>query len=381
MKSATASKITPTLPDDSGNDNVDKGNKGDIGNNQTITTGARGKNNPDANVKDAAPAVENVEDPKKKTAPEVKGDSKGEVPVEAKNTDATTKTSGEMPPELKKKLKAEKPEDAGAAAEGKTDTAAVEAEKAAAELIVDPQYGMKIASLVLAVVDGRAIVERELQKAHGMAAADDIIKAAAFMEEKAIELAQLEESGVLAAQEYWAKMPEVERAEVVKIANVLELAKTGMDEEEKQAFDQGAGAAAQMADAGAAGEQEPQTPGADEVSDEDIVGVLDQMVQSGELTPEVASQIMQALQGGGEGGAGGAGAEGGMPPEAMGGAGGPPPDGQPGQVDADGSPEGTHPEPDGDEGKSPEEKEARVLVKAAATIALQAMEARLAPAK
>jgi hypothetical protein len=59
-----------------------------------------------------------------------------------------------------------------------------------------------------------------------------------------------------------------------------------------------------------------------------------------------------------------------------------PPDGQPGQVDADGSPEGTHPEPDGDEeGKSPEEKEAHVLIKAAAATALQAMQARLAPAK
>jgi hypothetical protein len=111
-----------------------------------------------------------------------------------------------------------------------------------------------------------------------------------------------------------------------------------------------------------------------------IIVKIDQMVQSGELTPEVASQIMQALQGGGEGGAGGAEGAGG-PPLPPGAEGGMPPDGQPGQVDADGSPEGTHPEPDGDEGGSPEEKEAHVLVKAAAAIALQAMEARFAPAK
>lgn len=177
-------------------------------------------------------------------------------------------------------------------------------------------------------------------------------------------------------------MPEAEQKEVIKIASVLELAKEGLDEEEKQAFDQGAGAAAAMADQGAAGEQEPQMPGADEVSDEDIVAVLDQMVQSGELTPEIASQIMQALQGGGaEGGAPGAGGDagaggpppdggagaGGPPPEAAGGAGGPPPEG------AGGPPKQ---EPDGDEGKSPEEKEARVLIKAAAAQTMKIMQER-----
>ena len=388
-KNATASEISTkgSLPDDGGNDNVDKGNKGDYGSNQTITTGARGKNNPDANAKtsgaeDPSTCGPDACDPKKEKAPAVKGDSKGEVPSSTVNADATTKKSGDIPEELKKKDKAEKPMDAGAAAEGKED-----AEKAAAEMIIDPQYAMKIASMVLSVEDGRAIVNRELQKAYGEAAADDIVKAAAFMEDRANELAQLEDSGVLAAQEYWSNMPDSEKQDVIKIANTLELAKTGMDEEEKQAFDQGAGAAAQMADAGAAEDQAPQMPGADEVSDEDIVAVLDQMVQSGEITPEIAAQIMQALQGGGEGGAEGAegaeggaegaeGAEGGgMPPEMMaaaaGGAGGPPQGGMPPEMmgGAGGYPEGG----EGEEELPPEEKEAHVLITKAASVALQVL--------
>jgi hypothetical protein len=133
--------------------------------------------------------------------------------------------------------------------------------------------------------------------------------------------------------------------------------------------------AAQMADAGAAGEQEPEMPGADEVSDEDIVAVLDQMVQSGELTPDIAAQIMQALQGGGE--AGGAGGE--MPPGAGGemppGAGGEMPPGAEGGMPpgaeammAQGG-EGEQQEPDGDE----EEKGARTLLKSAAATALKVL--------
>ena len=42
----------------------------------------------------------------------------------------------------------------------------------------------------------------------------------------------------------------------------------------------------------------PEAGGVDlsQVTDEDIVAMLDQMVQSGEITPEIAAQIMQELQ-------------------------------------------------------------------------------------
>jgi hypothetical protein len=91
--------------------------------------------------------------------------------------------------------------------------------------------------------------------------------------------------------------PEIERALdlVTKMASALDPAKAGMNAEEKAAFDQKAMMAALMAETGAAGEQEPQMPGPEIITEEDVFAVLDQMIQSGELTPNVAVEIMKAL--------------------------------------------------------------------------------------
>jgi hypothetical protein len=84
-------------------------------------------------------------------------------------------------------------------------------------------------------------------------------------------------------------------AEVSKMASDLAPAKVEMDEEEKAAFDQGAAAAVLLAEAGAAGEQEPQMPGPEVITEEDVLAVLEQMIQSGELTPDVAVEILRVL--------------------------------------------------------------------------------------
>ena len=86
------------------------------------------------------------------------------------------------------------------------------------------------------------------------------------------------------------------------------------------AFAQGAQDAAAM-DESAAGGEEPQLPGGEEggtPSPEEIVQVLQQMVQSGEIDEETAQQVLQILAQGGDEAAAGADPAAGMDPAAAG---------------------------------------------------------------
>lgn len=354
-KSATAAEITPTLPSDKANDNK----------NTTPTAGAaqhpHNSGTPDPVVpKAAAPAEPAAVDPTKKDAPTPPADSKGPLPADAKNTD---------------------------------DGKAKEKEKMAsdtnfAELAqLDPAFAIKIASAILATEDGRAIAQRELEKSAGAEQAEDIIKAAMFMEKQAALLLDEEEAGIKAANEYWANATPEERAQLEKVASVHVAATQGMEDFEKIAYDQGAGAAAQMQDAGQMG----QDPGqAGQISMEDIMQVLQQLVQSGEVQPQEAQEIMQALAGGG-GGAGGApggdpsggmppggdpSAGGGMPPGMGGGAaGGPEGAGAPAGDGSGGPPKGAAKKaPKEDEG---EDKEAAAIVKQSSALAASLVEEAL----
>jgi hypothetical protein len=131
---------------------------------------------------------------------------------------------------------------------------------------------------------------------------------------------------------------------------------------EKAAYDNGAAMASQTADAG----MPDAAPGAapaesDDVSDEDIIAVLQQLIQSGQITQDVAAEIVQQLgMGGGAGGAGGAGDAGGS------GAGGPPPGaGADAGAGAGGPPPGAGGSPDD---QTPEKAAAEVLSKTASVV-------------
>jgi hypothetical protein len=99
-------------------------------------------------------------------------------------------------------------------------------------------------------------------------------------------------------------------------------------------------------------------------TDDDIVSVVEELVTSGQIPPEVGQQILQALAGGAL--EGGAPAAGGMPPGAEGG-GLPPEVGGPG---AEGMPpmEGEAEIPEETPEDSPEEKEAKQAMKLASVI-------------
>lgn len=318
-KSATAAEITPTLVCDKGSDNADT-------NPAPSTSDAPAKKqNPDSATKDAAPEVSDTKDPRSEKAPAPKFDSKGDLPSESKNENET-----------------------GMSAE----------EKAASDF--DPSFHFKLASLILATEDGRAYAQSVIEAAHGAAEAESIIKAASFMEQQANELQALEDQGAFAAEEMWAAASPEEREQIVKLANAHEIAKSTLaTEQEKMAYDAGAAAGAEMADAGALGDMagaEGAAPmgdeGGGEITDEDIMAVLSKLVQSGEIQPEEAEAILQALSQGGAEGAEGA------------------------------TPSG---EPDGDEALPPEptepEGKAAYAVVKSASVATKAIMASLAAAK
>lgn len=276
-----AGKALPLMPP---NTNENKGMAGQGGVLKPPSGGAGPKNKADPAVVDAKKSGSETgtdtqakpEEGKKLSLPV--GDSKGDIPADKTNANETTI--------------------------GHASKSAGEEE----EVPLDPTFHMKLASIILATEEGRQYAQSAIEKYHGAQAAADIVKAAAIMEARAEELSALEEQGSLEAEEMWKNASEEDR---VKIANLLEMhlanRESYKDDILKMAYTDGAGAAATMADAGALGQEAPGD------LEESIMQALDEMVQSGEITPEQAAEILQAIQSGGgaEGGEGGAGAEGG----------------------------------------------------------------------
>ena len=338
-KSATAAEITPTLPSDKANDNKNSTPTA------AATAGPAKKQKPDPEAKIATEQQPGAKaaaktpggtpaDPEAKKVEVPKGDSKGQLPAPKDNTDDTKKAS---------------------------DT----------DLSFDPAFHFKLASSLLATEEGRAYAQHLIEAEHGAAEADSIIKAAAFMEQQFNELQAAEVEGASAADALWAQATPEEQAAAIKMAHAHYIAReTLATDMEKQAYDDGAATAAQMQDQGAlggapgadAGAEGAPADGGGEVSDDDIVQVLQQLVQSGEVKPEEAEAIMQALLGGqgGEGAAPGGAAPGGapMPGEQA---------GMPG-----GAPGGDMP---------PEAKAASELVKSASAITDSLLAAVAAPVK
>jgi hypothetical protein len=185
--------------------------------------------------------------------------------------------------------------------------------------------------VILSTEDGRKFAQQELERAMGMAQAEDIIKTAMFMEQQAAELIEAEETGALAAQEFWKSASAEEKEHIIKVANTHQAAIGKLEFDfEKMAYDAGAADAAGMYDQGGMAEQPPGggaggmpgggaaggmpggAGGGEQVSDEEVAQVLQYLIQNGEIDEPTAMQIMQQLQGGGAGGAGGGGG-GGMP--------------------------------------------------------------------
>ena len=198
--------------------------------------------------------------------------------------------------------------------------AATSSEAVASNIELTPEFHLKLASSILATQEGVDFALSLLRKQAGVEAANDLMSSALAMHEKYASAAQA--PAETEAEQLFKSASADEQAMIVKFAKVHEYCLNRIENDfEKLAFAQGAQDAAAM-DESAAGGQEPQLPGGEEggtPSPEEIVQVLQQMVQSGEIDEKTAQEVLQILAQGGDQEAGAAagapeGAEGG--PEA-----------------------------------------------------------------
>lgn len=198
-------------------------------------------------------------------------------------------------------------EDKSAEAEGKT-ASGKSAEDNASLQSLSPEFHVKLASTILQSEEGVKYARKALAEQLGNEVAEELITKAEGMEKLAAE----QDAELQRFQQIYDELPPEEKRAFHKSAAIHRKANEDLtDGLEKNAYDQGAMDAMAMA-----GGADPMVPGADaEPSLEEILMVLDQMVQAGELPPEVADAILAQLMGGAEGGAADPMAGGGMSPE------------------------------------------------------------------
>ena len=193
--------------------------------------------------------------------------------------------------------------------------ATVAAEATAANIELTPEFHLKLASTILSTQEGVDLALSLLRKQAGVEAANDLMSSALAMHEKYASTAEVESE----AEQLFKSASAEEQAAIVKFAKIHDFCLSRIENPlEKMAFAQGAQDAAAM-DESAAGGEEPQLPGGEEggtPSPEEIVQVLQQMVQSGEIDEETAKQVLQILAQGGDEAAAGADPSAGAAPEA-----------------------------------------------------------------
>jgi hypothetical protein len=230
----------------------------------------------------------------------------------------------------------EKKEEAAEAAVEKKEEAKKDDDKSASELpeLTRDLYA-KIGMAVLQSDEGKAVAERVLTKQAGAEAARAVLM---FNDEVAKEAAEFQkaaaayQAGQAACDQLIANIQAqgAEKAAGAPVKSAADFHISIMNEfktdAEKSAYALGAEVMRKIAegepvdleggaDAGEAveGAEGAGEAGGQDVTIEDIAAALQQLIQSGEITPEVAEEVLQKILGGGEG----AGAEG-VAPEAAG---------------------------------------------------------------
>lgn len=156
---------------------------------------------------------------------------------------------------------------------------------------ITADFHLKLASHILATEEGKEYARDLLSRSMSAQAVQELIDSADDVEKRAAEelAVQVEFEDMLAGmtdeqREAFQKSAAFHYQEVNKLQHLFE----------KAAYEQGAMDAAAMVDGGV-----PELPGMDsEPSLEEIVMILDELVQSGELDPALADAILQELLGG-----------------------------------------------------------------------------------
>ena len=186
---------------------------------------------------------------------------------------ASSEESSEKKEEAEKKARKNEAEDVAAEMDGFTH-----------------DFHVKLASHLLSSEAGRDTVRQILSDAMSADAVDSLIKNASNMEKQAAEVAKVENF----VKEAMSKMDEGEREAFIKSAQFHqeEVAKLP-SEMEKTAYQQGAMDAAAMEAAG--GALPPIPAEGDAPSLEEVVMILEQLVASGQIDPQMAEAILQEL--------------------------------------------------------------------------------------
>jgi hypothetical protein len=196
----------------------------------------------------------------------------------------------------------------------KASKEAAEKDEATQQMEFTPEFHMKVASIVLGCEEGIALVEREFQKSAGIQAARELIAEAGnqqFLMAKAAADQQAYEQAVYeqamyeqaAYAELTKNASEEDLKEIERMQNVHTKVASALENDfEKAAYQAGAMDAAAMEDSMAAGEEVPEEAPA--MGPEEIIAVLDEAVQSGELDEETAMALAEQIlaEEGGEGG-------------------------------------------------------------------------------
>lgn len=166
----------------------------------------------------------------------------------------------------------------------------------------------KLARTILSIEGGHDLVTRFVKEAKGREIADDLIAAAINANERITsEEAAAADFFKNASAEDIALMEKCATAHGYVIEQLnQELVAATTEEAKKTVMAKQAAYAGGAQDAAAMMDNGGQLPGAEpEISDDQILAVLQAMVQNGELDPKVLEQIMAQLSGGAAGDAGG----------------------------------------------------------------------------
>jgi hypothetical protein len=189
----------------------------------------------------------------------------------------------------------------------------------------------KIASVVLSTEDGITFVENALTKAAGVEAAKETFEflqhqaayAQGQRDAEAMIYNQIEQQEMQKQAEYLqgrydaqllAQRVMDKRAAATHAPGLRKLGQQVADESMANAGGMGGGLGGEAA---GAADMMGSAPQDEEISPEELEAALAELVQEGQITPEAAQAIIQAIQAAEQGGQ--PGAEGGMPPEAAGG--------------------------------------------------------------
>jgi hypothetical protein len=183
-------------------------------------------------------------------------------------------------------------------------------DEVASDFDMNPNAYRKIAGLVLGYQEGRDLLDKLADREMGKQAAQQLIMEAEQLGAEEIAVEQQQSKQAQYVNHLANQATEEDVSDIRKMASVHQSAYGAYNTKyERFAYDAGAKQAAAAMD-----EADGMIPGdtGEEPSIEEIAEIIMQMVESGELDPALAEQILAELAGGG-GGMAPPGAEGGMP--------------------------------------------------------------------